>query len=186
MKTAVRRELYASNPDRPMMPASNGKLAVSAAALDFFGPDYTFKTWLARGGTSYRDTYKDQLSKHVLAMESDDGVLPIEGYDFAGTPKARETIAQIVRLLAPVGGTTLNEGFNGADITPMVNAAAIPAMSPDVDMRRYFYLHHTPADTVDKVDANEMARVTAAMATIAYIVAELPDALDRAPVPQAK
>ncbi|MGE3336066.1 MAG: M20/M25/M40 family metallo-hydrolase [Rhodospirillaceae bacterium] len=134
-----------------------------------------------RGGTAYRDSYKDQLAKHVLAMESDDGVLPIEGYDFAGTPKARETIAQIVKLLAPVGGTTLNDGFNGADITPMVTAAKIPAMSPDVDMKRYFYLHHTPADTVDKVDANEMARMTAAMATIAYVVADLPEALDRAP-----
>ncbi|MGE3477781.1 MAG: M20/M25/M40 family metallo-hydrolase [Rhodospirillaceae bacterium] len=134
-----------------------------------------------RGGTTYRDAHKDQLSKHVLAMESDDGVLPIEGYDFAGTPKARDTIAQIVKLLAPVGGTSLNDGFNGADITPMVTAAKIPAMSPKVDMKRYFYLHHTPADTVDKVDANEMARLTAAMATIAYVVADLPEALDRAP-----
>ncbi len=136
-----------------------------------------------RGGTAYRDTYKDQLSKHVLAMESDDGVLPIEGYDFAGTPKAREIIKQIVQLLAPVGGTVINEGFNGADITPMVTAANIPAMSADVDMRRYFFLHHTPADTVDKVDANEMARMTAAMATIAYVVADLPEPLDRAPAP---
>ena len=44
----TRRELYAANPDRPMIPASNGKLAVSAAALDTFGPDYTFKTYLAQ------------------------------------------------------------------------------------------------------------------------------------------
>ena len=31
------KELYAVNIDEPIIPASNGKLAVSAAALDFFG-----------------------------------------------------------------------------------------------------------------------------------------------------
>src|SRR5262245_34305545 len=40
-------ELYAVDPDMPFMPASNGKIAVSAAALDFFGSDATFKTTLA-------------------------------------------------------------------------------------------------------------------------------------------
>ena len=44
----TRQELYATNPDRPMIPASNGKLAVAATALDTFGPDYTFKTYLAK------------------------------------------------------------------------------------------------------------------------------------------
>lgn len=44
------RELYAENDDQPMIPASNLKLFVSAAALDFFGPDYAFKTYLAMDG----------------------------------------------------------------------------------------------------------------------------------------
>lgn len=44
------RELYAVDADKPVMPASNGKLAVSAAVLDFFGPDHAFKTYLARDG----------------------------------------------------------------------------------------------------------------------------------------
>ena len=43
-------DLYAVDPDAPFMPASNGKLAVSAATLDFFGSDHTFKTWLAVDG----------------------------------------------------------------------------------------------------------------------------------------
>lgn len=44
------RELYAVDADEPVMPASNGKLAVAAAALDFFGPDHVFKTYLAIDG----------------------------------------------------------------------------------------------------------------------------------------
>jgi D-alanyl-D-alanine carboxypeptidase/D-alanyl-D-alanine-endopeptidase (penicillin-binding protein 4) len=44
------RELYAVDADAPYMPASNGKLAPSAATLDFFGSKTTFKTYLARDG----------------------------------------------------------------------------------------------------------------------------------------
>src|SRR5947208_2976441 len=42
-----RRELYANEPDRPMMPASNMKLVTTSTALDLFGPDYQFQTRLA-------------------------------------------------------------------------------------------------------------------------------------------
>jgi PBP4 family serine-type D-alanyl-D-alanine carboxypeptidase len=44
------RELYAHDIDKPVMPASNGKIAVSAAALDRFGSSHTFKTYLANDG----------------------------------------------------------------------------------------------------------------------------------------
>lgn len=42
--------LYQRDIDRPMTPASNMKLPVSATALDLFGPDHTFKTWLCLDG----------------------------------------------------------------------------------------------------------------------------------------
>jgi len=44
------RELYARNADVPFTPASNLKIPVSAAGLDTFGADYTFKTYLALVG----------------------------------------------------------------------------------------------------------------------------------------
>jgi serine-type D-Ala-D-Ala carboxypeptidase/endopeptidase (penicillin-binding protein 4) len=44
------RELYAAEADRPVMPASNGKICVSAAALNFFGPNACAMTYLAQDG----------------------------------------------------------------------------------------------------------------------------------------
>src|SRR5688572_10896364 len=44
------RELYSRSADRPMIPASNMKLFVTAAALDFLGPDHRFRTFLALDG----------------------------------------------------------------------------------------------------------------------------------------
>src|SRR5882757_3066885 len=43
-------EIYSRLPDRPMTPASNMKLFVTAAALDFLGADYRFRTYLALDG----------------------------------------------------------------------------------------------------------------------------------------
>lgn len=138
-----------------------------------------------RGGQAYRDKYRKDLAKHVLAMESDRGVLPLEGYAFAGNPAARAMLGQITALLTPLGGTAISDQFGGADIAPSVAAANIPALSPDVDMRRYFFIHHTPADTVDKVVPEELARVTAAMASLAYVAADMEEVLPRDPVTNA-
>jgi carboxypeptidase Q len=133
-----------------------------------------------RGGQAYRDKYAASLARHVLAMESDDGVLPIRAYGFAGTEAARATMAQITTLLAPLGGTTVHDKFAGADITPIIRATNVPALSPDPEMRRYFYIHHTSADTVDKIVPAELAKVIAAMASVAFVAADMEDALPRA------
>lgn len=132
-----------------------------------------------RGGQGYRDKYAAALGKHVLAMESDDGVLPIRGYGYAGTAAARATMGQITALLAPLGGTGVHDKFAGADIGPIIRAANVPALSPDPDMRRYFFIHHTGADTVDKVVPSELAKVVAAVASIAFVVADMPETLTR-------
>jgi carboxypeptidase Q len=41
----------------------------------------------------------------------------------------------------------------------------------------YFLLHHTPADTVDKIDPKDMSRASAAIAVMAYVVADMPERL---------
>jgi D-alanyl-D-alanine carboxypeptidase/D-alanyl-D-alanine-endopeptidase (penicillin-binding protein 4) len=45
-----RRELYARDADRPVLPASNMKLVTTAMALDRFGPEHRFQTTLAMSG----------------------------------------------------------------------------------------------------------------------------------------
>jgi carboxypeptidase Q len=48
-----------------------------------------------------------------------------------------------------------------------------------VDGTRYFWYHHTEADTIDKLDPDEMALVVATMAVFAYVVADMPERLPR-------
>lgn len=46
------QEIYAWEPDRPVIPASNMKIVVTATGLDLFGPNHTFKTWLCMDGAN--------------------------------------------------------------------------------------------------------------------------------------
>jgi carboxypeptidase Q len=56
-------------------------------------------------------------------------------------------------------------------------------MSLNVVTDKYFWYHHSPADTVDKLDPQEVSLCAAAMAMVAYIIADLPQSLPRAAVP---
>jgi carboxypeptidase Q len=127
-----------------------------------------------RGGTAYRDRYRNQLANHVLMLESDSGVFRPTGFGFTGSDAARAKIEGIATLLLGIQADRIGPSGGGADIGPSVEAGKIPAMSLEVD-GNYFLLHHSPADTVDKIDPMDMARASGAIAVMAYIIAELPD-----------
>ncbi len=132
-----------------------------------------------RGANAYRDAHRAEVDRHVLALESDNGVFTPSGFGFTGSDAAFEIVQRIGRLLEPIGVGTITRGGGGADIGPLMQLG-VPGMSPTVDGSRYFWYHHTNADTVDKLDPRDIALVTAGMAVITYIVADLPEALPRA------
>jgi len=130
-----------------------------------------------RGGIGYRDQHRAELSKHVLMLESDGGVFRPQGFGFTGSDAARETVKTIATLLSGIAADQISPGGGGADIGPSMQEAHVPGMSLDVDGSKYFLIHHTPADTVDKIDPVEMAKCAAAVAVMAYVVADLPQRL---------
>ncbi|HXH05465.1 MAG TPA: M20/M25/M40 family metallo-hydrolase [Vicinamibacterales bacterium] len=130
-----------------------------------------------RGGLAYRDRYRAELPNHVLMLESDSGVIRPAGFGFSGSARARETVRAIAGLLASIGVDEVRAGGGGADIGPSVEAAGIPAMSL-VSEGEYFLVHHTPADTVERIAAEDMAKAAAAIAVMSYIVADMPRRLD--------
>ena len=131
-----------------------------------------------RGGQGYLEQYRDQLANHVMMLESDGGVFRPTGFGFSGSDAARATIEQIATLLTGIDAQRIGPGGGGADIGPSVQAGQIPAMSPMVE-GDYFLIHHTAADTVDKIDQVDMARNVAAIAVMAYVVADMPQRLAR-------
>jgi len=131
-----------------------------------------------KGNKGYRDMHLDEMDKHVLAIESDGGVFSPKGFGFSGSNSARELVEEIHALMKPIGANTISDGGRAADVAPL-NDEGVPVMSLKVDGSKYFWYHHTNADTFDKIDFNEFNRCIAAMAIMAYVVADLDEPLPR-------
>jgi carboxypeptidase Q len=133
-----------------------------------------------RGALAYRDAHADQLEKHVLAMESDNGAFTPHGFRFSGSDSAFATAQQVGALLKPIAAGNVSRETDSpeADITPLVERG-VPGVGLDVDVTRYFWFHHSDGDTLDKLNPAEVARCVAAMAVMAYVVADLPAPLPR-------
>ncbi|MBI4542828.1 MAG: M20/M25/M40 family metallo-hydrolase [Gemmatimonadetes bacterium] len=134
-----------------------------------------------RGGTAYRDAHAGELDDHVLAIESDGGVFRPRGFGFSGSDSAYALVREVGSLLDSIGADSIERGGGGADIGPII-ARGVPGMGLNVDGERYFWFHHSEADTIDKLDPGEMSRCVAALAVMAYVVADLPDRLPRRPL----
>ena len=52
-------------------------------------------------------------------------------------------------------------------------------MSLNVDLSRYFWYHHSAADTFDKVVFHDFNKCVAAMAIMAFVIADLDQPLPR-------
>jgi carboxypeptidase Q len=133
-----------------------------------------------KGAQAYRDAHSAELSRHVLAIESDNGTFSPNGFRFSGSDAGLARAQQVGSLLSGIhaGRITKETQSPEADIEPLVERG-VPGLGLDVDRSRYFWFHHSDGDTLDKVDPAELARCVAALAVMAYVVADLPDGLPR-------
>jgi carboxypeptidase Q len=135
------------------------------------------------GGQAYTKLNGATLARHIAAIESDNGAgLPL-GVSAHVTPDSMKLFKPLMKALAPMGATLLDhrdEG-TGSDIDYM-DALGVPSLAPLVDTRTYFDYHHSPADTLDKVEPENIRRQVAVLAMMAYFLAETQDALPRLPV----
>ena len=128
------------------------------------------------GGKAYAAAHG--ADHHVAAMESDLG---------GGAPvswSAEGTAAQLAWLraaLAPIG-LPVTEGGGGADISTLGPFGTL-MVGFRPDDTHYFDIHHTDADTVDKIDPAALRAAVSAVAAYTWQVANAPDAPPLAPEP---
>ncbi len=130
------------------------------------------------GAKAYPVQHREELARHVLAVESDWGIGPLKGFAFTGSERATALLKSLLPGLAPIGTAELKAGAGGSDLGPLLREG-VPVMDLWTDRRDYFWFHHSAADTVDKVDPVELNRCVAALAVMLYGVAEMPETLPR-------
>lgn len=131
---------------------------------------FTNEEFGLRGGKAYFEAHKGD--KHVAAIESDSGAGAPRGFGIASADaKILAGVTRFAPLFEPLGADKIGRGWGGADISPLTEQGVL-SLSLKPDTSHYFDLHHSPADTVDKIDPDHLQRNAAAFALMAYILAE--------------
>lgn len=127
-----------------------------------------------RGGRKYFEnaSKREELQKHVAAIETDAGAAPPVAFISTLEGQNLDRLAARMKVLARIAAMRFESSkHTGADTSPLTDAG-VPGFGLVPDPRHYFDYHHTPADTLDKVDPKALAQNTAAMAALAYVLAE--------------
>jgi hypothetical protein len=112
------------------------------------------------GGIDYQKKHGTEL--HYAIAESDFGADRIWKVD-SKLGKDREAEAKALQIaLAPLGIVPGSlEKADGSDIEPLLNAG-LPGVGLSQDGTHYFDIHHTPDDTLDKIDPEALRQNVAA------------------------
>ncbi|MBK8252993.1 MAG: M20/M25/M40 family metallo-hydrolase [Polyangiaceae bacterium] len=122
-----------------------------------------------RGGKGYFEAHGKEV--HIGAIESDFGAGAPRGFQVHGPAPFVAAVKSWTPLFQEWGAVDIQEGHTGADISPL-EKAGVPCVGLVPDGSHYFDLHHSHADTIDKIDPGNLRKNAAALALMAYLLAE--------------
>lgn len=127
----------------------------------------------AFGGHAYADNHKAELATHVLAGESDAGADRVYRLGLPQAVFKGEFANTALRVLAPIGVLAAAQPPEeaGTDVGPSVEAG-VPGFVLNQDASRYFDIHHTADDTLDKIDREQLDQNVAAWAAFVWLAAD--------------
>jgi hypothetical protein len=132
-----------------------------------------------RGGLGYRDQHRAELPQHVAAFETDSGnglvqglTLELHGAAAPATAHGLALLRTLAPALQPLGAGKLELGHSGVDVEPSV-MEGVPGIGVEHDITHYWEVHHSKADTLDKVNPADLARNSAILAVAVLGVADL-------------
>jgi len=130
-----------------------------------------------RGGLAYRDAHRAEFKNIIAAIESDSGSEKVSGFDLdlrkasaEGKASALASLKTFDLVMKPFA-VTLRLGGSGADVSPMVREG-VTGIGMEHAATHYFDIHHTHADTFDKIEKDDLAHNAAALATFAFALAQ--------------
>jgi carboxypeptidase Q len=125
------------------------------------------------GARAYADSRGDEIARHVIASESDFGAGPIYSLSLPAGMADSELRREAMRVLAPLGIFFDAEPARGGgpDVVPLVQRG-VPAFRLNQDGTDYFDFHHTPDDTIERIDRRHLDQNVAAWAALLWLIAD--------------
>jgi len=124
------------------------------------------------GGKAYAKLHEADMGNHLIGAESDLGADRIYRFKTRVPPQAESDIILLARHLKnlDIERDTTGLAGGGADVGQM-RKLGLPVIDLNQDASRYFDLHHTANDTLDKVNPDHLRQNLAAWVTLLYVTA---------------
>ncbi|WP_332876331.1 M20/M25/M40 family metallo-hydrolase [Massilia sp. S19_KUP03_FR1] len=136
-----------------------------------------------KGARAYLTAEAGNTEKHFAAYEDDNGSGRAFGVRASVSRQAVQYFAPLKAALLPIGaGGFIREDELGTGDLSGLELAGVPSFEPLIDSSDYFNYHHSPADTFDKVDPENLRRHVAVMSTTAWFLANTDQPIGRADV----
>jgi Iap family predicted aminopeptidase len=129
---------------------------------------FTSEEYLVAGATAYKDRHGTE--HHVAAFETDYGMAAPDAIG-VGNQETVEAWASLLPVFAQFGIRRFQPHAYGADVHPIVDAG-VPGFDLEPDGHHYFDIHHSAADTLDEIRPEDLRQNAAAVALLAYLLAE--------------
>jgi carboxypeptidase Q len=122
---------------------------------------------------------RNALKDHVVAFESDAGVFNPIGWGFTGSARAKSIIQEITdRYTSLIGVSLVSDGGCAAD-NGVLCRQGIPGLINRIENDKYFYYHHSHADTMTALKSEDMDKQSAALAILMYVLGDMNERLPR-------
>lgn len=129
---------------------------------------FTGEEYGLAGAAAYARRHRAE--HHVAAFETDYGMAAPDGIG-VGSEEAVRVWAPLLPAFQQFGIRRFRPHAYGSDVKPIVDAGVM-AFDLEPDGHHYFDIHHTEADTLDKLRPEDLRRNAAAIALLAYVLAE--------------
>lgn len=154
--------------------ADSGRRPARTIRVVLYGSEEVAQpTDTGNGGGAYLRGIGAAVEQHIIAGESDFGADRVYALGLPPGAQGSEFARAAARVLYPIGvlPSPQPELHGGADIGPLAEAG-VPVFGLNQDGTRYFDLHHTADDTLDKVDPAQMSQNVAAWAALVWLIAD--------------
>jgi Zn-dependent M28 family amino/carboxypeptidase len=143
-----------------------------------------FVAWMGEergliGARAYGKEHAAEMANHFAAVETDSGAGHPMGFYFTGADGLGDLLQPVADILSTSRAGVAQQYKDPApDLIPLY-FRGVPSFTPLQDTRKYFDYHHTAADTLDKVDAQELRENIAVVSVLTYALATIERDLPR-------
>ncbi len=133
------------------------------------------------GVDDFAKQHLDILPNYSVVFESDSGTFKPRGLDFAGSERAGCIVNEVLKLTAAIDTTEYARYASVSSDITRLQREGVPGLSLNNENDRYFWYHHTEADSISMMNSEELDLCAALFAVTSYVLSDLPDKLPRDP-----